>query len=89
MLDDLVDITEQDYQLWKRHPMSAIFFAWVDDRLADYRAGAADSLEYGSIDPVRLAEFKHRIAFCRELKDLRFSDIWNFYEVQKAQAEKK
>lgn len=81
-----LELSEQEYQLWKRHPVSQMFFQWVEDKLDDYRSGAAGYVESGPLDPVLLAEFKHRIAFCRELKQLRVSDIRYFYEIQKAQA---
>lgn len=78
----LVELTEQDFQTWKRHPVGAIFFKWMEDKLADYREGAAQQIEFGQIDPIQLQEFKHRIAFCRELGDLHLSDIKAFYEQQ-------
>lgn len=76
----IVELTEQDYQTWKRHPVGAAFFKWMEDKLGDYRTGAADHLEYGPVDRETLLEFKHRITFCRELGDLHLSDIKAFYQ---------
>ncbi len=74
-----LELTEHDYQTWKHHPMGQIFFRWVEDKLEDYRQGAADRIEYGTIDATELTEFKNRINFCKELKDLSLKDIQTFY----------
>ncbi len=87
MNPSVVELTEQDYQTWKRHPMGIVFFRWVEDRLADYREGAADRIEYGAINEKELAEISTRINFCKELNDLRLENIQAFYQQLEAKSE--
>ena len=82
MSEHLDDFSETDFQEWKRHPMSAAFFRWMDDKRKDYMATFMLEWEAGDVPLTREHEFKHRIAYCRELNDLHLSDIKLFYEQQ-------
>ena len=78
----LEELTEQEYQAWKRHPVSELLFKFLADKSADYRQGFMDRWEADSIDPKEEAEFKHRIRICEELAVLKLSDIKTFYGKQ-------
>ncbi len=79
-LEVMKDMSEQDYQAWKRHPVSQILFEFLVDKSVDYRTGVLQRWEQNAITLTEENEFKFRIQTLRELCELTLSDIKAFYE---------
>jgi hypothetical protein len=83
----LLDLSEQDYQLWLRHPVSVQIFLW----LADYRDAllreAIRMFMAGDMESLMLNEHRGRAAMCSELAVLQYGDVlrWYFGDVKPPQ----
>jgi len=80
----LKDLTEQEYQLWKRHPISQLMFQFLRDKAVDYREGAFGRWEAGiaNLNDKSMDEARVRMIFCNEMNALTLSDIKTFYQQQ-------
>lgn len=77
----LKELTEAEYQLWKRQPISQILFAFLKERSDDWMEGAMDRWLVGKMELALDQEFRHKIQTCRELIDLKVDDIKTFYKM--------
>lgn len=80
-MEILKELTETDYQLWKRHPISKILFQFLEDQGANLTEVAMDNWLNGTMQLALDQELRHKIQFCKELIDLRVDDIKGFYQL--------
>jgi hypothetical protein len=80
-LEILKELSETDYQSWKRHPISQVFFEFLMDKSKDYVEGVMERWRAGNLTLAEDHEFRHRIAICMELRDLKIEDIKNHYRL--------
>lgn len=78
----MIDFNEQDYQAWKRHPVSEVFFKFIDDQIANYREVAIQGWEAGNLNLAEDNEIKFRIRALKELEELKLESIKRFYAQQ-------
>ncbi len=74
------DVTEQDFNLWRHHPVTALVLRY----LADYREALivdhVAAWQAGNLDPTRDAEIRGRVISCAELAELKLDAIAQFYD---------
>lgn len=80
-METLKELSEADYQLWKRHPISKILFQFLEDRGSNWTEVAMAQWLNGSMQLAQDQEFRHKIQMCKELIDLRVDDIKGFYQL--------
>jgi|HubBroStandDraft_3_1064219.scaffolds.fasta_scaffold15967_6 hypothetical protein len=73
----LLQLTEQEYNLWRHHPITAAYLRYLGDQAEAFRTAAADLLEAGNLDDPSL--IRGRILTLRELQSLSLDDIRNSY----------
>jgi hypothetical protein len=82
----LQGITEQDYLLWRHHPVTRLLLSYLRDYRADLVLAAQERWLAGELALATEHEMKGRVNSLAELADLPFAAIATFYR-QLAQAE--
>ena len=80
----LTGLTDQDYQQWRHHPLTAAYLLYLGDQIDAFRTAAADLLESGALSP-QGEVIRGRILTLRDLQNLSLDAIQNFYR-QETQA---
>ncbi len=78
----MAELSEQDYQQWKHHPVTKALFKFLADKSADHRAWAVQLWENRALDAADLKpldEARVRISCYTELNEIKMLDIRNFY----------
>jgi len=75
----LLELSEQEYQLWRHNPITSAYLRFLGDQMDNFRTAAADLLEAGNLVAPGSDVLRGRILTLRELKDLALDDIKNFY----------
>ena len=83
----LGDIRETDFQLWRHHPVTALFLQYLRDYREVLRREALDRWEAGALNLVDQQEMRGRVMTCAEMADLPFEAIRSFYEGEKTENE--
>lgn len=81
---DLNGIQEQDFQLWKHHPVTKLYVRYLIDlerQLAEKQIGEM-RLVTQSPDPFRMGMFQGRINVVGELATIEFSNLVDFYSTE-------
>ena len=73
-----LEMSAQEYHLWRHHPVTAAYLLYLNDLIGSFRESAADLLESGRLSP-QADELKGRLLTLRELHSLDLGDICNFY----------
>lgn len=78
---ELNGITEGDFQVWKHHPVSKVFFRYLMDFAEVLRQAQLQEIEQSDVamDAKKQGEFKGRIATIREVASMEFTHIDAFY----------
>lgn len=74
----LMGLTEQDYNQWRHHPLTAAYLLYLADLRTSFRTSAADLLEAGRLAP-QADELRGRLLNLMELQELSLDAIQNFY----------
>jgi hypothetical protein len=74
----LLELSEQDYNLWRHHPITAAYLQYLSDQIEAFRIAAADLLEEGHLNP-QAETLRGRLLMLRELQTLSLDHIKNFY----------
>ena len=73
----LLDLTEEEFQIWRHHPVTAAYLQYLEDQLTAFRTAACDLLEAGNLDNPDV--LRGRMLTLRELSHLTLADIKGFY----------
>lgn len=78
-------ITEADYQVWRHHPVTKVLYRYLRDYQAALQDKALahlleDSDSSHTLDPKYVGEIAGRIKAVREIPELPFEAILNFYQ---------
>lgn len=73
----LIALSEQDFQLWRHHPITSAYLLYLGDQVEAFRTAAADLVEAGNLSNADL--ICGQIKTLRELQSLSLSDIHSFY----------
>ena len=71
-------MSEQEYHLWRHHPVTAAYLRYLQEQVDAFRTAAADLLEAGNLAP-QADTIRGRILTLRELQTLSLGVIQNFY----------
>ena len=71
-------MSEQEYHLWRHHPVTAAYLCYLQEQVDAFRTAAADLLEAGQLAP-QSDLLRGRILTLRELHNLDLETIKNFY----------
>jgi hypothetical protein len=74
----LLEMSEQEYHLWRHNPITAAYLKYLDDQAEAFRTAAADLLEAGTLG-AQADTIRGRILTLRELQTLSLGVIQNFY----------
>lgn len=74
----LLGLSEQEYMLWRHHPVTAAYLLFLEDQAQSFRTAAMDLLEAGKLAP-QADVIRGRLANLRELQTLSLGAIQNFY----------
>jgi hypothetical protein len=74
----LLDLSEQEYQQFRHHPIMAAYLLYLGDQAEAFRTAAADLLEAGNL-ALQADTIRGRILTLRELQTLSLGGIQNFY----------
>lgn len=80
-----LELSEESYNQWRHHPVTAAYLQFVADQAANFREAAADLFESGLLNPAdahpdRNANvLRGRILCLRELHALQLASIQEFY----------
>ena len=74
----LLQISEQEYHLWRHNPITAAYLLYLGDQAEAFRTAAADLLESGNLAQ-QADMIRGRILTLRELQTLSLGVIQNFY----------
>lgn len=74
----LLELSEQEYNLWRHHPITSAYLKYLGDQIEAFRSAVADLLENGTLNP-QAEMIRGRILTLRELQNLSLGDIRNFY----------
>jgi hypothetical protein len=75
----LLDVSEQDYQLWRRHPVSVQIFLWLADYRDAFLRDAIRAFMAGDMDRLMLNEHRGRALMCSEMVALQWGDVIRWY----------
>lgn len=73
-------ITKADYQTWKHHPVSELFFGFLVDKRAFFERSALDRWIAGNLSLVEDQTIRGQIVEMVEAEQLAFEDIHSFYK---------
>jgi hypothetical protein len=80
----LLELSEQDYNLWRHNPITAAYLLHLGDQLEAFRTATADLLEANKLLPQE-GELRGRILTLRELQSLSLEHIKNFYRQEESE----
>jgi hypothetical protein len=80
-----LEIDEQDYQLWRHHPVSKVVLQYIDDYRMRLREEALARWESGALQLIDDREMRGRVLACSDIVDLQFESIRSFYEGEKTE----
>src|ERR1700690_4348593 len=75
-------ISEENFNLWKHHPVSELFRRFSEDFRAQLIKEHLSDWHAGKIDQVRDLEIRGRVAQLTDIIELSFASIQNFYPEQ-------
>lgn len=73
-------ISSDEYNLWRHHPVSKIFLKYVEDFASILEREALERWRSGSLKLVDEQEMRGRVLTLREIVDLPFEAINQFYQ---------
>ena len=81
---DLNGVTEHDFQSWKHHPVSKVFFRYLLDFAEQLRRDQLAKIENSdeALSPKEQGEYKGRINTVTELADIEFDHLVAFYPIE-------
>ena len=83
-----LQMSEQEYHLWRHHPVTAAYLLYLQEQAAAFRTAAADLLEAGQL-ALQADVLRGRILTLRELHSLDLETIQNFYRQEGTDGEDK
>jgi hypothetical protein len=74
-------IGETEFNQWKHHPASKVFFRFLRHYAQRLRALQVEHLEHSesALEPKQQGEFKGRINTLTEVASIEFADLMKFY----------
>lgn len=75
----LLDLSPQDFSLWKHHPVTQQILAWLADYRDSLLRDALRAFLAGDMDKMMLDEFRGRALMCSELAALEWGDVLRWY----------
>jgi hypothetical protein len=79
------ELTEESYQTWRHHPVTAAYLRYLGDQVANYRLGHLQAYEAGTTNEAQEHERRGRILVLEELQELELGAIKRLYGYEKAQ----
>mgnify|MGYP001606481111 CR=1 FL=1 len=81
---ELNGITEGDFQSWKHHPVSKLFFRYLRDFVGQARRDQLIAIENSkeAMSPKEQGEYKGAIKVLTELAEIEFSHLLALYPVE-------
>lgn len=74
-----LELTEEELQLWRRHPVTQCFLLFLAHRSQDLKKAAAEYYIAGTIEEAEKGGMRGRIMELEELCVLKSNDIHRFY----------
>lgn len=78
-----LSIGEQDFHLWRHHPVSKVVLQYLADYREVLRREAMDRWESGALRLVDEQEMRGRVLAVTDMIDLAHESIRSFYEGEK------
>ena len=78
----IADISDQAYREWKHHPVSKVFFQYLQDYQIRLESEALARWKNKSLLEADEQEMRGRVLTLEELCDLPFISIQKFYEAE-------
>ena len=80
-LIELNGVTQSDFQSWKHHPVSKVFFRYLLDFAEQLRRSQLAKIEASdeALSPKEQGEYKGRINTVTELAEIEFGHLVAFY----------
>lgn len=80
-----VPFSEQDFQLWRHHPVSEVFLQYLRDYAGVLEREMMDRWKSGAVRLIDEQEARGRVVACIEVADLPYESIREFYEGEKTE----
>jgi hypothetical protein len=80
-------ISEQDYQLWRHHPVSKVVLQYLSDYREALRQVAMERWESGALQLIDEKELRGRVLAVGDMIDLSHESMRSFYEGEKPESD--
>jgi len=82
MNDQELEVAQDQYNMWKRHPVTELFRKFLRNYAAELERAHIGRWHSGKMDDDMEAEQRGRVAACMEMAELEFDHIVNFYNIE-------